>query len=68
MLTGDDEQLDDDLNELQQFINSGNLEHLDNMVAEFANQYLPNDAQDSTILSNNHLTENSNNNNNVGPA
>ena len=30
-----------DLNDLQDFLDSGNLDHLDNMVNEFAKQYMP---------------------------
>ncbi len=30
-----------DLSDLQQFIDEGNLDHLDNMVTEFAKQYMP---------------------------
>lgn len=30
-----------DLSDLQDFLDSGNLDHLDNMVSEFAKQYLP---------------------------
>ncbi len=29
-----------ELNDLQQFLDSGNLDHLDNMVTEFAKQYM----------------------------
>ena len=35
------EPTEEDLNDLQDFLDSGNLDHLDNMVNEFAKQYMP---------------------------
>jgi hypothetical protein len=40
-VTGNSDPTEAELNDLQQFLDSGNLDHLDNMVTEFAKQYMP---------------------------
>ncbi len=54
-----------DLNELQQFLESGDLDHLDNMVSEFAKQYLPGTELEESAANSANAEGGNNNNNNV---
>ena len=45
-----EEPTEADLNDLQHFIDSGNLDHLDNMVSEFAKQYMTSDSEGNSPM------------------